>query len=192
MAAGIANNPVLYATYKIAGLLDTALGGLPIPMISVMGNTVDLHTTVADLMRVAAMSGGIMEGLGAIISNSSAGGGFNGAGIIKSLEAHGDKVVRRGSGISTASGSGYTVSESGMVGNGDGGAIKDKTMAEASKDSQDQLISAQEDENQDIERKVVNDSIQQIYGLLEELVDGTKSLKVADRSSNMYGLAWTK
>lgn len=56
MAAGIANNPMLYATYKAAGLLDAVTGGIALPDIKVMGTGVNLQTTIADLMRVGAMS----------------------------------------------------------------------------------------------------------------------------------------
>lgn len=85
LAGGMASNPVAYLTYKAASLLDSTVGGIAIPSLSVMGNSVDLETTVADLMRVGAMSGGILSGIGAMITNLGAGGGFNGKGIIDAL-----------------------------------------------------------------------------------------------------------
>ena len=45
-------------------MLEDLVGGIPIPFISAMGFGVDLETTVADLMKVGAMSAGIFSGLG--------------------------------------------------------------------------------------------------------------------------------
>ena len=159
MAASIANNPALYAIYKVAGLLDTAVGGIAIPAISIMGNMVDLHTSVADLMRVAAMSGGILSGIGQMIK-AGGGGGITGSGMIKALNISGNATVARGtkSGLKT---SGKYTSESGSttVGNEDGGSVKDKTMADASNDQKKQLAEGQADEDADISRKVLRDAL---------------------------------
>ena len=74
LAAGIANNPMLYATYKAAGLLDAVTGGIALPDIKVMGTGVNLQTTIADLMRVGAMSGSILSGIGGMITSGGNGG----------------------------------------------------------------------------------------------------------------------
>ena len=75
MAAGIANSPAMYGLYKAAGMLDAVAGGIALPDIKVMGSGVNLQTTVADLMRVGAMSGGILGSIGTMVA---AGGGGNG------------------------------------------------------------------------------------------------------------------
>ena len=87
MAAGIANDPVLYSIYKVAGMLDKTVGGITLPDISVMGNSVALHTTIADLMRVTALSGSMLEGMAAIMQ-SGGNGGITGGGIINALKVN--------------------------------------------------------------------------------------------------------
>ena len=190
MAAGIANNPVLYSMYKVAGLLDTAVGGIPIPMISVMGNTVDLHTTVADLMRVASMSGGILQGIGAMITNLGAGGGFSGRGMIKSLEKSGYDVVQRGAADNLSAGDIADISESGYVGQSDSSSIKEQIVSDANKDSQEQLVSAEESSEKDLKNVDLNNSIVQIYDMLEEITTGGKALqvKISDNGGFTKGL----
>ena len=98
MAAGVANNPLLYATYKAAGLLDTVTGGIALPDIKVMGTGVNLQTTIADLMRVGAMSGSILSGIGSMVA-SGGNGDLN--------------TVSRGKGHGLRTTGGATVSESG-------------------------------------------------------------------------------
>jgi hypothetical protein len=73
LAATIGSNPVLYSTYMIANMLDEMAGGIAIPTIGAMmmgtGTEIDLETTVADLMKVAAVSGGIFGGLGQMLGS---------------------------------------------------------------------------------------------------------------------------
>ena len=89
--------------------------GIAIPMISVMGNTVDLHTTVADLMRVGAMSGGLLSGIGSLVSGAVT----NAAGLQGVLAALGVRstatTVTRGGGMS--SGLTNTTSQLSYIGN---------------------------------------------------------------------------
>lgn len=179
MAAGIANNAPLYAMYKAAGLLDAVAGGINLPAFSVMGNMVDLETTVADLMRVGALSGGILSGIGQMISSIGSGGGFIPSGMLKSLGIGGTaSVVSRGNGsglLSTGPTTSY--SESGMVGNSDSGAVKDKTMQEAQESGNQQLAEAQ-DESSETKLSTVDEHVVAIYNLLQDVVGGSSSLHV--------------
>jgi len=185
MASGIANNPVLYATYKIAGLLDQAVGGIPLPFINTFFGGIDLHTSVADLMRVAAMSGGILSGVGSLIANFSAGGGFNGKGMLNALGVSGLSTVKRGGGDIISSGSGESWSESGYVGNQDAGAVKDKVVGDANKDAQDQLTNAQESEDQDISREDLRETLVDIVDLLKSVIaDGAFKSKDVSFTGN--------
>ena len=183
MAAGMANNPVLYMLEKAATLLEDTTGGIRLPDIGYLGTKVNLNTTVSALLRVAAMSGSILSGMGAMIGNLGAGGGFSGSGMLRSLGVGGNltNYVSRGSGTSRYSTSGLTVSSSGMVGQSDSGDIKNKTMQDANDEANPTLVEAQESESNDIERKVVNDSVLKIYELLTELVDGSKTLTTQSR-----------
>lgn len=179
MAAGIANNPALYGLYKAAGLLDSVAGGIAIPAFSVMGNMVDLHTTVADLMRVGAMGGGILSSIGQMVT-AGGGGGITGGGILKAagIDSSGISQVTRGNGSNLATAGGMTVSESGtVVGNSDGSVVQDKTMTDASDEGNSQLVEAV-DSNEETKLSDVNSSVINIYNLLLDLVSGG-ALKVA-------------
>lgn len=122
MAAGIANNPALYGIYKIAGMLDKTVGGITLPDISVMGNSVALHTTIADLMRVTALSGSMLQGLGTIMM-AGGNGGITGGGILSALKVNNevakgpnyDYVERGVSGLNNAS-QGVQIDQSVLLG----------------------------------------------------------------------------
>ena len=166
-------------------MLDELVGGIPIPMISVMGNTVDLHTTVADLMKVASVGGGILSGMGKILAGLVKGAIGLGSGMHPLLGAMGIyntdqiKTVTRGDGSRLSTAGGASVSESGSmtVGNSDGNDVKEKTMSDANDDNKSQLATAS-DESEEVKLSEVNDNIISIYKLLNDVVDGTSSLRV--------------
>lgn len=186
MSAGIANNPALYASWTMSNMLDDFVGGIPIPMISVMGNTVDPHTTVADLMKVGTMAGSALGVVGKLIGGLAKGlVGLVGGGMHPLLGAMGIyntnqiKTVTRGDGSRLSTAGGASVSESGSmsVGNSDGNDVKEKTMSEANDDNKSQLATAS-DESEEVKLSEVNDNIINIYRLLSDVVDGTSSLRV--------------
>ena len=194
MAAGIASNPALYGLYKAAGLLDTVAGGIALPDIKVMGSGVNLQTTVADLMRVGAMSGGILSSIGQMVT-AGGGGGLTGGGILKAagIDSSGISQVTRGNGSSLSTAGGMTVSESGtVVGNSDGSAVQDKTMTDATDDGNSQLVEAV-DSNEETKLNDVNNSVINIYNLLLDLVEGGALKVKVDGSvevSNMPATTW--
>lgn len=182
MSAGIASNPALYAIWKAAGLLEDTVGGIKIPAISVMGNMVDLETTVADLMRVGALSGGILSSLGAMVG-AGAGGGFSGSAMLNSLGISGSatSTLTRGTG-SVSRSSGETTSASTYVGNSSGSDVYDSTMAGANDTKTQTMAEAQEEDNS-ITLDIVDGHIVDIYNLLAE---GTLNVSVVN-----YGLTNT-
>jgi len=183
MAGGIANNPLLYGIYKAAGLLNSVAGGIALPDIKVMGSGVNLQTTVADLMNVAALSGSILQGLGTMIA-AGGGGGFSGVGMLKAM------------GISTVSKGGYTtrqgggVSESGLVGNSSKDDAYNQTMADANDTQKSTMANAKEEEDQDVQNKVINENVVNIYRLLQSLTNGTASINVNTGADRHNGLAY--
>ena len=189
MAAGMASNPVTYLLYKTASLLDSVAGGIALPDIKVMGSGVNLQTTVADLMRVASMSGGVLAGLGSMISNLGAAGGFNPGGMLKALGITGKLTrVERGGGYTPVASSGSSLSESGsLVGNSDSNAVLDKTLGDASDEQESKMAEAKADENNDLMNKDLNDSILKIYDLLGSVITGASSIKV----TRADGLPWS-
>ena len=182
MSSGIATNPMMYAIWKAAGLLDTAVGGIPIPMISVMGNTVDLHTTIADLMRVGAMAGGILSSIGSMVAGG--GGGLIPSLTLKQLgiNQNGVSVLSRGGGISSLQG-GSTVSQSTYIGNTSSSDVYDSSITSAQDDSKGQLAEAKE-EDTSVTLDVVDGHVVDIYNLLESLTAGN-ALRVVMEN---YGL----
>ena len=178
MAAGIANNPMLYATYKAAGLLDAVAGGIAIPAISVMGNMVDLETTVADLMRVGAMSGSILSGIGSMVA-SGGNGGITGSGILRAAGISGNlNTVSRGNGQGLRTTGGATVSESGsLIGNSNGSDIQNATMTNATDSANAQLAEAV-DSSEETKLSEVYAEVVEIYKLLQDVANGGYTIAV--------------
>ena len=187
MSAGIANNPALYAIYSIGNLLQDTVGGINIPAFSVMGNMVDLETSVANLMMSGALAGGMMSGIGSMI-NAAGGGGITGRGILDALKVKGNNTVTRGTGVSLATTAGLSYSESGaMIGNNAGSDIQNKTMTDANDSSQAQLAEAVETTNEtklsEVYTEVVN-----IYQLLQDIANGSYTLSVDVANGNFGSL----
>lgn len=180
-ASTLANNPVLYSIYSIAGMLDSTVGGIAIPAISTMFGGVDLETTVADLMRVASVGTGILGGLGKMLSGLGTGGGFSGSGMLRAFGVGSSpNVVTRGTGSGLLTSSLTTTSESGSYSaNGDADDIQNKTMTDANDDANNQLRAKEDDDSSDnITIKDVNGNVIAIYDLLSEVTTGTRTLKV--------------
>ena len=178
MAAGIANNPALYGLYKAASLLDTAAGGIAIPAFSVMGNMVDLETTVADLMRAGAMGGSILGAIGSMIG-AGGNGGLTGRGILTAAGITGGiSRVTRGTGVGLATTGGASVSESGsMVGNSEGSDVQSKTMTDANDSSKAQLAEAI-DESEETKIRDIHNDIIDVYKLLARVIENKEALNV--------------
>lgn len=185
-ASSMANNPVTYLIYKLAGLLDDAVGGIALPFVNVMGFGVDLNTTVADLMRVASVSASVLGNLGPMISGLAS--SFSGQGMLRKMGIDSGSnlsVVTRGSGTAGASiAAGGSTSESGYVGNSNGGDVKNATIQDAEDSKKKEMIQAKE-EAEENQVDVLNSYVLKIYTLLEEVVSGTSSIRV--RTSGIGG-----
>ena len=182
LAGSIASSPAMYGLFKMANLLDKAVGGIDLPFVNVMGFGVDLNTTVSDLMRVASLSGGILSSIGSIASGLS--NSFSGMSMLEELgikSESGITVTPRGSVESNYSGGGKkSTSESGYAGytgNASGSDIKDSTLQEAEDSKKQQMIEAKEEEEAN-QVTVLNDTVIKIYELLDDVVSGKQSLKV--------------
>lgn len=170
MSSGIASNPVLYAILKSSDLLKSATGGISIPDFMTMGTGVSLNTTVADLMRVGALGGGILSSIASMIGG---GGGLSTSGMISKIlaESAGSNLpasIVRGSGMSILSGT--STSQSSYVGSSSASDIKSSAIASAD-EQRAQTIQGKTDEDT-IELKDVNENIVKIYELLDSVVSG--------------------
>jgi hypothetical protein len=197
LASSMSSNPAAYLTYKLASLLESMTGGINLPAISVMGNMVDLDTTVADLMRVGAVSAGIFSSLGPMIKGLSS--SFDGQKMLSKMgikSGTGLAVTPRGGdgigggGLDTsllAGGGDKSLSGSGFVGNGSGSDVKKATMQEAEDSKKQQMIEALEEEPAN-QIDMINASVVKIYELLDDVSKGNKTLRVRVDS---YGLTNT-
>lgn len=187
ISGGIAEDPAMYFLYNVASVLDDAVGGIGIPSISVAGFGVDLETTVADLMRVVSVSGGILGSFGDLISGL--GSSFNGQAMLEKLgieSGAGIAVTRRGDGsLNMQTGGGSTsTSGSGYVGNASGSDIKNSTMQEANDQKKQLMVEAQESEEAN-QIDTLNATVLKIYELLNDVTNGNGCFRVKVES---YGL----
>lgn len=194
MATSIASDPSLYATYAIADALDQyASGGMKIPDITAMvagtGVGVSLDLTIADVMKMGALGGGLMNSVGSVISGISKGGdgGTSGTGILKALGLDTSSTVisevSRGGDKRTLALGGFETgtSSSGHIGNEESGIVESQAMYSAKQQQEAAKVEAQQsmDEATDTTLKDVNTSVLDIYTLLSNLVaDGSQALKV--------------
>lgn len=171
MSAGIAANPALYGIWKAASLLEDTMGGIALPDIKVLGSGVNLQTTVADLMRVGALSGGILSSIGAMAAAGS-GGGFNAAKMFEALGLSGSgiSVVSRGAGLGGITG-GQQVSQSALIaGNTSGEDVYGSTMAGAESEQSAKLAEAKkENPNAEFDERIGR-NVESIYHLLASVI----------------------
>jgi len=181
ISAGIANNPALYAIYKIGGLLEDTVGGIDLPFINVWGFGLDLNTSIAQLMQVGAMAGSLISGIGQMITTGGGGGItpgllLNGFGINANS---GMTAVSRGSGIGgrgmTVSGS--NTSESGYAGNSSGSDVKQKTLDEANSDANAQMAESK-DTHEEATTTDINNNLLDLIGIFKEIIAGSSALHV--------------
>jgi hypothetical protein len=192
----MANNPITYLTYKLAGLLDEAVGGIDLPFINVMGFGVDLNTTVADLMRVASVTGGILGSLGPMISGLAS--SFSGQAMLSKMgigKGSGLEVNHRGSGDGAASaansgGGSQSTSGSGYAGQSNGNDVKNSTIQESEDSKKKQMIKAKEEEPAN-QVDVLNGTVLKIYELLDSVTKGDRTIRVRVDSYGLTGASHT-
>lgn len=185
MATQMANDPILYLLPKVATLLEDYAGGIDLPFLNVMGFGVDLNTSVAQLMNVAAMSGSILGALGPMISGLSMQVGGNSllsaAGINTSGKA---PVIARGAPAVLQNVSGASISESGYIGNASGEDVKNATLQDAADSKKKQMVEAKDEESSDDVVIKSQLAVVSIYNLLEEVAHGSQSLRVRVVNNN--------
>jgi hypothetical protein len=191
MAASMGNNPALYLTHEMAKMLKDTTGGIDLPFLNIYGFGVDLNTTVADLMEVAALSGTVLGGMGKLVASLAGGGGLVGSGMLRMMGIGGGSAehTTRGSGSLLTLQSGSTVSESGYIGNESSEDIKSKTVSDASQEPESQVAEAKQ-EMADIKLEQVDEHVVDIYNLLLDVANGSKTLSVKLKVGDVPS-AWT-
>ena len=116
LGQGIASNPVTYALWQITDMIEDVTGGIALPTLSVMGNMVDLNTTVTNLMRAGIVGVSSLATIGSIISG--VGNTINPSNMLASLgiSRTAAKQTNRGSGLNRRLRS-SGVSSSTLIGN---------------------------------------------------------------------------
>ena len=181
LAGSMASNPISYLLYKGATLLDDTVGGIDFSIPMVMGTGTAQTFNVADLIRIGALSGGILGSIGPIISGLSS--SFNGQAMLAKMgidSGSGLTVTPRGSagGVGAlAGGGGQTTSGSGYVGNSSGSDIKNSTIQQQEDDTKKQVIEAKE-EAEATQIDFINVNVLKIYELLDDVANGKRSLNV--------------
>ena len=139
-ASSIAGSAGQYITWKILDLVENLTGGIAIPTIGVMGNMVDLETTVVGLLKTGIVGLNMLAGIPTMISSIASGGGLN-------LNAWGaSEYTKRGSGfVAVTGGAQRGTSSSAAIGSGSGDDIADESIASASKEGNEKIQSSEED-----------------------------------------------
>ena len=174
----IANNPVLYAVYTIAGLLDDTVGGIQFSLPMYMGTGSPQTFKISDIMRIASLAGGFMGGMASMLSGL--GNGIGSGAMLRGfgIDSTRMQVLTRGNGTGLSAMAGTSISESGSyVGNADSSDVQNKTMQDTY-ESENQRVEATEDESGETKLSTIDEHIVDIYTLLQSVVDGTNSLRV--------------
>lgn len=155
-AANIASSSALYSAWKITDMIQGVTGGINIPMISVMGNAVDLNTTVENLIKLGIVGISSLGGIGQIISGAAkavTGGSYENLLTKLGIGAYSDtNTITRGTGLESRA-SGLQTSITTFVGNVEGedysASAMGQAMDEANKE-QEKRSEEQENPSEDI------------------------------------------
>ena len=174
IAQGVAGSPALYAVWQSANMIEDLLGGIPTPVVSSLGNFVDLGTSMSSLMRIGALGGGIINSAGNMINSlNKTAGGFDAAKMLTALGDISTTTVRRGSITSLP---GEQVSESAYTYLANVGGGKETAFEQAAQEGK--VITAQEQDEETVTAKMMDDHIVDIYELLLDITNGVRSLSV--------------
>lgn len=139
-ATTIASNPALYALWNITSAIEDLTGGINLPTISVMGSSVDLNTTLTNLMRLGIVGVGTLGGIGSIISGLSS--TTNPSSMLSKLGITSKATsVSRGTGFNRKN-SGATTSGTTFIGNTSGEDYYQGALASANEETDTTLETA--------------------------------------------------
>lgn len=173
--SNIAGNPALYALWQVTDFIQGLTGGINIPAISVMGNMVDLETTVENLMKLGIVGVGSLGMIGDIVSG--VGSTFAPASMLSKLGITSDIVsTSRGTVAPTLRRSGFSTSQEQYISQSSGDVFYQSTLASAKESANQELTNASSDQ------KTLND----VYTVL---TDGTaKAVPIIDDNTQLKQL----
>lgn len=161
LGSNIAESPAMYATWKITSLIQDYTGGINIPTISVFGSSVDLNTTVENLIKTGIVGISSLGLIGDIISGVN--NAVDPSSMLSKLGVNtGGNQITYGKGLSSRSAV-QTLSSKYIVGNSAGGDIASSAQTSA-ENAANEKADAQKEESDD---KTIND----LYDLSSTLSD---------------------
>ena len=152
VAGNIAGSTGQYITWKVIDLVEKATGGIAIPAISVMGNMVDLETTVTGLMKTGIVGMNVIGQIGNIIGSLANGGSLNLA------NWGGTESTARGSGFGAIT-KGYssTTSTSAFIGSSSSSDIYSSSVTAAKDQAKEENKGSEEEENMmDLTKSIIS------------------------------------
>lgn len=174
-AGNIASSGFQYATWKVIDLVEKATGGIAIPTIGVMGNMIDLETTVTGLMKTGIVGLNIVGQIGNVIAGLSAGGGLN-------LSSWGgNESTSRGSGFGgITSGYSSTTSTSAYIGSSSGSDIYSSSVTAAKEQAAEENKGKEDEEDiLDLTKVIIEILKSWDSGFGGVKIDSTSAIKVA-------------
>lgn len=185
----IANNPILYSLWKITDMIQGVTGGINIPAISVMGNMVDLNTTVENLMKLGIVGMSTLGGIGDIISGF--GSTFNGKNLLSALEiSSGISAITKGSGLLSPSNElqKVTTSVASYIGNTAGEVYSENAISTATQEAETktQEVEKHSDIYEYYEQMKLDEVVNSIDTNIKKIVDD--GIYVTLRTSTVNGL----
>lgn len=192
LASSIASTPALNALWQITDMIQGATNGINIPAVSVMGNMVDLNTTVENLMKLGVVGAGSLSLIGDIING--VGNTVNPAGILGRLNIGAKSktnAITRGVGLK-ASSAGLGTSVSTYVGNSSSGDLYESTLNSAN-DSANKELSQKVAEADNPTKNIYDYMVDKLEAHMQKLDDNVLAIqqKIEDGVSvevRNYGL----
>ena len=164
IGTGIAANPVTYALWQITSMIEDLTGGIALPTFSVMGNMVDLNTTITNLMRAGIVGIGSLGAIGSMISGLSSTFApstmLSKLGINKGSTA--TKISNRGKGLTRRSKQVQEESSSTLVGNASGDDYYESSMTSAN-DQVDKTAEQKKQESTDISLNNIHEYLLSVF-----------------------------
>ena len=158
----IASNPATFALWQITSAIEDLTGGINLPTVSVMGNSVDLNTTVTNLMRAGIVGAGTLGNIGTIITGVN--NSFNPSNMLSRLGIGGNKAksVKRGGGLNRRKNLLNQLSTSDYVGNISGDDYYNQTITSAN-DQKQKTIEQQKREATDITLNNIHEYLLSVF-----------------------------
>lgn len=166
IGTNIASSPATYALWQITSAIEDLTGGISLPTVSVMGSSVDLNTTVTNLMRAGIVGASTLGNIGTIIDgiSNSASNFISPGSILSRLGVSGNKAksITRGGGLNRRKNLLNQLSASDYIGNTSGDDYYNQTIAGAN-DQKQKTIEQQKRESTDITLNNIHEYLLSVF-----------------------------